>query len=371
MATTNTFTATLLFIFFCVFFFLATPTSSSTQEQHEEELLLDFKSAINDPASALSDWSPETSPKSHFCNWTGVSCSAINTVASLELPHLNLSGDISASACLFPHLSSLNLAHNNFNSSIPSTSPSAPVCAPSTSPTTPSGHPPRPDLRPRLAPIPRSELQPTRGPDPAELGIVDRAPSSQPGANLFAGTVDPSIFANLTQLVVLDLSQNPNLGSELPEEIGSLGKLRLSELEVLDLSQNNFTGNIPLGFGFGNRKLVTLDLSQNKLSGLFPADVCFGKALVELSLHDNSFIGVIANSSLGNCSALQRFQVQNNGFGGAFPSGLWSLPDIRLVRAENNRFSGQIPELASIPPRLEQVQIDNNSFSGGIPQNLG
>lgn len=147
--------------------------------------------------------------------------------------------------------------------------------------------------------------------------------------------------------------------------------LSLSELEVLDLSQNNFTGNIPLGFGFGNRKLVTLDLSQNKLSGLFPADVCFGKALVELSLHDNSFIGVIANSSLGNCSALQRFQVQNNGFGGAFPSGLWSLPDIRLVRAENNRFSGQIPELASIPPRLEQVQIDNNSFSGGIPQNLG
>lgn len=120
----------------------------------------------------------------------------------------------------------------------------------------------------------------------------------------------------------------------------------LHELEILDLSHNNLTGGIPVGFGLGM------------------------KALIELSLNDNSFTGSVPGS-IAECLTLDRFQLQDNMFSGNFPSGLWSLPEIRLIRAENNRFSGEIPSLAGVESRLEQVQIDNNSFTGQIPPGLG
>jgi len=206
---------------------------------------------------------------------------------------------------------------------------------------------------------------------------------------MFSGTLHPSLFKNLSELVLLDLSQNPSLASVLPSEIGSMSRLRwlyvqrsgfygsipasfldLDQIEVLDLSQNNLTGTIPLGFGLGLEKLMSLDLSQNKLSGSFPSDVCSGKALVEISLYENFFTGSVPKT-IAQCLSLERFEVHNNGFSGEFPSGLWSLPKIRLIRAERNHFSGEIPELVTVPSSLEQVQIDNNNFSGKILEGFG
>ncbi|CBI29890.3 unnamed protein product, partial [Vitis vinifera] len=223
---------------------------------------------------------------------------------------------------------------------------------------------------------------------PETIGSLKNLQVLNLGSNLLSGSV-PSVFGNFTELLVLDLSQNRFLVSEIPGGIGKLEKLKqlllqssgfygeipqsfagLQGLTILDLSQNNLTGGVPQTLGASLKNLVSFDVSQNNLLGSFPTGICRGKGLINLSLHTNSFSGSIPNS-ISECLNLERFQVQNNGFSGDFPNGLWSLPKIKLIRAENNRFSGEIPDSISVAAQLEQVQIDNNSFTSKIPQGLG
>ncbi|XP_064940292.1 probably inactive leucine-rich repeat receptor-like protein kinase At5g06940 isoform X1 [Musa acuminata AAA Group] len=361
---------------------------SALSSSSETDLLLTFKSSMEDPTLALSDWSPNST---NHCNWTGITCSKTTSlVTSVDLHGLNLTGDISPSICQLPQLSDLNLANNFFNEAISlRLSECTRLVTLNLSNNLLWGT--FPDQIVLLSSLSTLDLSRNRieGQIPVRLGSLERLQVLNLGSNLFSGIIRPPVFRNLSELVLLDLSQNPSLASELPREIGGLAKLRwlkmqrsglygaipesfigLHELEVLDLSQNNLTGKIPLGFGLGFLKLTALDFSQNMLSGSFPADVCYGKSLKQLSLLDNSFTGPIPYS-IEKCLSLERFQVQDNGFSGELPSGLWSLPELKLVRAENNQFSGEMPDLAGVLSHLEQVQIDNNSFTGRIPGGLG
>lgn len=222
---------------------------------------------------------------------------------------------------------------------------------------------------------------------PESIGLLRSLQVLNLGSNLLSGNLPSPAFGNLTELIVLDLSLNPFLMSEIPPDIWTLENLEkillqscgfyggipgsvvgLQKLTVLDLSENNLTGKLPMLPPFKN--LVSFDVSQNRLSGTFPEGICNGSGLVTLSLHTNSFNGSMP-ASIGRCQSLERFQVQNNEFSGDFPSGLWSLPWIKVIRAENNRFSGEIPDSVSMASQLEQIQIDGNSFTGEIPRGLG
>ncbi|XP_039116929.1 probably inactive leucine-rich repeat receptor-like protein kinase At5g06940 [Dioscorea cayenensis subsp. rotundata] len=374
--------ALLLLFIFIIFISTSSPSS-------DQDLLLTFKTSINGSLQSLSNWSPTTPT----CNFTGISCSTSSppSITSLDLQNLNLSGSISfSSLCQLHHLSQLNLAHNLFNQPIPlSISQCTSLTSLNFSNNLLWGT--LPDQFTQLTFLTVLDLSHNQleGQIPLVLGSLQSLQVLNLGSNLFSGSVHPSIFANLTHLMHLDLSKNPSLSSELPVELGKLSKIKrifmqgcgffagipesilvLHELEVLDLSRNNLTGRIPLGFGLGLPKLLSLDLSQNRMYGSFPADVCYGKSLQELSLHANSFTGFVPDS-IGKCSSLERIQIQDNEFYGQFPSGLWSLPEIRIVRAENNRFSGELPDFVKVPSLLEQIQIDNNSFTGRIPKGIG
>lgn len=225
---------------------------------------------------------------------------------------------------------------------------------------------------------------------PESIGLLRKLKVVNLSNNLLLGNVPSSVFGNLSELVVLDLSQNSYLVSEIPSDVGKLERLEqlllqscgfhgqipdsflgLQSLTILDLSQNNLTGKVPKTLGSSLKNLVSLDVSENKLLGSFPDDICSSKkGVINLSLHTNLFSGPIP-SSINECLNLERFQVQNNLFSGDFPNGLWSLPKIKLIRAENNLFSGPIPESIAMAAQLEQVQIDNNSLTGVIPQGLG
>ncbi|XP_074575928.1 probably inactive leucine-rich repeat receptor-like protein kinase At5g06940 [Curcuma longa] len=354
----------------------------------ESDLLLTFKASMEDPALVLSDWSPNFT---NHCNWTGITCSKTTSlVTSIDLNNRNLSGDISPSICQLPELSTLNLATNNFNQafSLQLTECSRLVILNLSNNLLWGTLPEQIGLLSSLVTLDLSRNH-IEGQIPLSLGSLVRLQVLDLGSNFFSGIIHPHVLKNLSELVLLDLSRNPSLVSQLPQEIGRVSKLRwllmqksglygaipeslldLQELEVLDLSQNNLTGIIPLGLGLGLLKLASVDFSQNMLSGSFPIDVCYGKVLLEVSLHENSFTGSLPKN-IEKCSSLERLQVQDNKFSGELPSGLWSLPQLKLLRAENNLFTGEIPDEVGVPSQLEQVQIDNNNFTGGIARGLG
>ncbi|CAJ1910396.1 unnamed protein product [Sphenostylis stenocarpa] len=377
---------------FCTYLLLLSVSLSIfnlSSSSSEGDILLSFKASIEDSKKALSSWSNTSS--NHHCNWTGITCSTspLQSVTSINLQSLNLSGDISSSICDLPNLSYLNLADNIFSQPIPlhlSECGSLETLNLSTNliwGTIPSQISQFASLR--VLDFSRNHIE---GSIPESLGSLKNLQVLDMGSNLLSGSV-PAVFSNLTKLEVLDLSQNPYLVSEIPEDIGELDNLKqlllqsssfqgkipdslvgLVSLTHLDLSENNLTGGVPQALPSSLKNLVSFDVSQNKLLGPFPNGICKGQNLINLGLHTNAFNGSIPNS-IGECKSLERFQVQNNAFSGDFPIALWSLPKIKLIRAENNRFSGQIPESISGAVQLEQVQLDNNSFAGKIPIGLG
>ncbi|CAI9779456.1 unnamed protein product [Fraxinus pennsylvanica] len=337
----------------------------------------------------LSGWTNTT--KIHYCNWTGISCTRTLpfSVSSINLQNLNLSGEISDSVCKLSKLNNLNLADNLFNQPIPlhlsqcGSLESLNISNNLIWGTIPGQISQIGSLR--VLDFSRNHIE---GKIPESIGSLKQLQFLILGSNLLSGSV-PLALGNFTELLVLDLSENPFLDSEIPGDIAKLNKLEqlllqgsgfygempdffvgLKRLMILDLSQNNLIGEIPkIELFLPN--LVSFDVSRNKLSGSFPNGVCEAKGLINLSLHSNFLNGSIPNESINNCITLERFQVQNNGFSGNFPSSLWSLPKVKLIRAENNRFTGEIPDSLSGDAQMEQVQIDNNSFIGKIPQGLG
>lgn len=392
MATTSQ--STLLFsLSFSFFFFFFIFSSASASASSEAEVLLTFKDSIEDPLNLLTSWSNTTS--THYCNWTGVTCIATESlplsVSSLNLQSLNLSGEISPSICKLPNLSILNLADNLFNQPIPlhlsqcATLETLNLSKNLIWGTIPDQISQFESLR--VLDLSRNHVE---GKIPEVIGSLKKLQVLNLGNNLLSGSV-PFVLANFTELTVLDLSQNPFLVSEIPSGIGKILNLEqlllqgsgfygeipdsflgLKGLSILDLSQNNLTGVLPQSLGgLSLINLVSFDVSQNNLFGPFPNGICNAKGLINLSLHTNFFNGSIPENSINECLNLERFEVQDNGFTGNFPSGLWSLPKIKLIRAENNRFSGKIPDSISMATQLEQVQIDNNSFISKLPQGLG
>ncbi|XP_047325631.1 probably inactive leucine-rich repeat receptor-like protein kinase At5g06940 [Impatiens glandulifera] len=379
-----------LFFFFIIIFFFLPVSIVTSSSSSEADILLSFKASIKLNPDPLSSWSKINA--THYCNWTGVTCtnSSPASVYDLKLQNFNLSGEISSSICQLPSLTHLDLSNNLFNQPIPlHLSQCTSLETLNLSNNLIWGT--IPDQISQFGNLKVLDLGTNHieGNIPESIGSLKNIQVLNLGGNLISGSL-PSIFANLTMLKWLDLSQNPLLASEIPTDIGHLATLEnlflqssgfygsipesfvgLSGLKLLDLSQNNLTGGIPQTLGPSLTNLVSFDISQNRLSGSFPSGICKAKGLINLILFENSLNGSISNGSISDCLNLQRFEIQNNFFSGDFPNGLWSFPKITLIRAENNRFTGEVPDSISMATQLEQVQIDNNSFTGKIPNGFG
>ncbi|CAK9236615.1 unnamed protein product [Sphagnum troendelagicum] len=114
------------------------------------------------------------------------------------------------------------------------------------------------------------------------------------------GTLPPAI-GDLTNLVVLSLTNNPGLTGPIPAEINNL-----AVLQILDLHNNNFNGTIPEFTNLGN--LQELNLSMNNFYGpIDPASIFHASSnLKVLDLSRNNFSGPLPNMSLLSTS-LQQF----------------------------------------------------------------
>ncbi|KAL8539225.1 hypothetical protein ACS0TY_001008 [Phlomoides rotata] len=153
----------------------------------------------------------------------------------------------------------------------------------------------------------------------------------------------PLFICNMSQLVILDLSNNKLRGS-IPECIGTFSDV----LQVLDLRRNKLHGKIPTTIGGTNYALANLGLNGNHLEGALPR-------------------------SLANCTQLQTLDVGNNKIQDTFPSWLQNLTGLKVLILKSNCFHGSIsPPLSNINSfsSLQVIDVSHNNFTGILPEKL-
>ncbi|KAG9149935.1 hypothetical protein Leryth_010009 [Lithospermum erythrorhizon] len=155
-------------------------------------------------------------------------------------------------------------------------------------------------------------------------------------AQNFSGTLSPA-FANLSQLVSLDLSRNLLYGS-VPNEWHSM--------QLHDLS---FMGN--------------------RLSGPFPEVLTKITSLRNLSVEGNLFSGSIP-PEIGNLTNLVKLTLSSNEFTGELPVELGKLTKLTDMRISSNNFSGRIPEFIRNWKKIEKLHIQGCSLQGPIPPSI-
>eukprot|EP00258_Populus_trichocarpa_P047865 XP_024463884.1 probable LRR receptor-like serine/threonine-protein kinase At2g16250 isoform X2 [Populus trichocarpa] len=195
---------------------------------------------------------------------------------------------------------------------------------------------------------------------PSSLGQLVGLSVLDLSSNMFTGSI-PVSFGSLQNLTRLDISMNFLFGS-VPPGIGMLSKL-----QYLNLSMNDLSSSIPAQLG-DLRNLVDLDLSFNSLSGSLPAELRGLRNLQRMLIGINLLGGSLPVNLFPVPSQLQTVVLKSNGFIGAVPDVLWSMPRLRLLDISGNNFTdlsgnyfeGRVPDYVS----------DNASLVSNCLQNL-
>lgn len=143
--------------------------------------------------------------------------------------------------------------------------------------------------------------------------------------------VDLDVFANLTKLVKLSISNN-SISGKFPRKIGEM-------LEFLDISDNLFNSSLPLDIG-KVESLKNLSLAGNNFSGPIPDWISGLSSIQSLDLSRNSFSGPIP-PSLTHLNNLVYLNLSENVFTKKIPSGLQDMVSLEVLDLHGNMFDGE------------------------------
>uniref|UniRef100_A0ACD5TPU4 Uncharacterized protein n=1 Tax=Avena sativa TaxID=4498 RepID=A0ACD5TPU4_AVESA len=224
-------------------------------------------------------------------------------------------------------------------------------------------------------------------------GVICNDNSRVTSLNLFGmdmrGTLTDDI-GSLTELRVLDLSSNKNLGGPLTPAIGKLIQLihlvligcsfsgtipselgNLAQLEFFALNSNKLTGSIPPSLGKLS-KVKWLDLADNHLTGRLPNSRDNGAGLDQLlnaehfHLNQNFLEGSIPEYMFNSSMQLKHILLDRNNFTGSIPASIRVIPTLEVLRLNNNRFTGQFPAMKNLT-KLHVLMLSNNQLHGPMP----
>ena len=425
----------------CMSSCLKSATIPTFANETDQLALLDFKSRISqDPLQLMSSWNESI----HFCNWLGVTCSpSSKRVMVLDLEAKKLAGLIPPSMGNLTHLTGINLRNNRFYGEIPqelgrlqrlqhlnltwnSFGGKLPTnlsyCA-----------------QLRVLDVAYNDLV---GQIPEHLSSLSKLVNLSLGANNLTGSI-PAWIGNFSSLSVLSLLQN-NFQGSIPSELGHLSSLEFFRLSMNNLSgtispqiynisslyffsvsenhlhgslppdvgltlpnlqiffggANNFTGPIPVSLSNASQ-LQKLDFSINVLTGTVPQNFANLQGLVGLKcdvnrLGDGEDGDLNFLKFLANCTSLEILGLQDNNFGGLFPSSIANLSsqlqsltmggnmirgDIPIeignlinlndLGLEYNYLGGTLPNVIGKLQKLKVLYLGGNKFSGSIPSSLG
>ncbi|TYH49892.1 hypothetical protein ES332_D10G167400v1, partial [Gossypium tomentosum] len=301
-------------------------------------------------SSKLDLWDPNT----RCCSWKGVTCQALGHVIGIDLSYQNLSGNLHSIFNLH-HLQRLNLARNNFNTTL---------------------------------------FQYGFGKLPNLTHL-----------NLSASCFHGKIPEGISYLTRIDISWNSRLMGQLPEfsinnslQVLSLTSASFSRsipasiaylgnLVKLDLSYHNFNGLIPPFHRSRVPNLASLDLSRNQLSGSIPSSLFTLSTLRTLSIGYNSFsdhrlkFGIrtfpqLETLQLSSCNLIEfpkfiksqnkltSLDLSNNRFHGLVPNWLWKST-LGVLDLSSNAID--IPNQFPFEDSLQYLDLSNNNISGAVP----
>ncbi|XP_058084857.1 receptor-like protein 56 [Magnolia sinica] len=187
--------------------------------------------------------------------------------------------------------------------------------------------------------------------------------------NNFVGVLPFSLFANLSNLSFLSISNNNQLtvDTEFPMWVPSF------QLHSLYLSNCNLNkgsgGGIPT-FLSTQHSLITLDLSHNSLVGMLPSWL-FYNATSYLRLRDNKLSGPFPWPNQNTTSNLIELDMSVNHVYGPLPDNIGTLfPRIRRFNVSTNALHGTIPSSFADRTDLELLNMSDNKLSGEIPHGL-
>ncbi|KAB2007456.1 hypothetical protein ES319_D10G031400v1 [Gossypium barbadense] len=346
--------------FLLLLFFIFTFPSLSLSLNQEGLYLLQLKSSLSDPDSALSSWNPRHPTP---CNWRGVSCDAATaSVTSLDLSNANLAGPFPSFLCRLQNLSYISFYFNNINSTIPDISTCRNLVHLDLSQNLLTG-----ELPHTLADLLNLKYLDLTGNNisgdfPASFGRFQKLEVLSLVYNLLDGTI-PAFLGNISTLKMLNLSYNPFSPGRIPPELGNL-----TNLEILWLTECNLVGEIPDSLG-KLKKLADLDLALNHLVGNIPSSLTELVSVVQIELYNNSLTGELPRG-FSNLTNLRLLDVSMNRLTGKIPDELTRLP-LESLNLYSNNLEGTLPPSIADSPALYELRIFQNRLTGELPQNLG
>ncbi|KAL8258073.1 hypothetical protein R6Q59_030114 [Mikania micrantha] len=364
----------------------------------------DFLGTFSTLASIdLSDNSFDTSMPDLLCN--------LSSLVRLDLSINNFYGSVPSNLSLLSRLEYLNLRYNHLSGNIPMVSNL--VCLDISGNMFSGPIPASLGLFSRLEDLSLYDNQ-FGGNIPSSLGQLSKLKNLDLSRNSLVGVLSETHFANLKNLIHLDMSWSSlalnfssrwippfqlqefsasscsNIGPYFPNWLHTQTHLQrldlsnssirdtipqwfesiLSHILYLDLSNNQIGGKMPL-FHFDTSNRIwdsTLKMNSNKFEGPLAA---FPSNVIILDLSDNLLSGEVPQTDGTMNLTLETVNLSKNRFTGNIPEDLCNLSNITVLDLSQNKLSGRLPECLGNLSSLVAMDLSNNTITGVVPSSLG
>ncbi|KAM7470458.1 hypothetical protein LguiA_008641 [Lonicera macranthoides] len=331
--------STSFFFFFFLLLINLTFTAQSLTHPSDISALKSFKSSIKPtsipPYSCLASWNFTSDPCSapHITHFTcGLSCSDSNPsfITQITLDPAGYSGTLSPLISGLTQLSDLDLSDNNFFGPIP----------------------------PSLSSLPKLNTLTLRSNSfSGSIPNLARLTSLDLSHNSLSGVLSNTLSA-LTKLKRLDLSFN--------KFTGPIPKLPPNLLE-LAIKGNSLSGSISKSAFNELTQLSVVELSENSLSGTIQPWFFLLPSLQQVNLANNSFTRVEIWKPSNKNSDLVAVDIGFNKIEGPLPVNFAYYPVLSSLTLRYNRLRGPIPWEFSKKATLKRLYLDGNYLNGSPP----
>ncbi|KAF3435456.1 hypothetical protein FNV43_RR22545 [Rhamnella rubrinervis] len=331
-----------LLLHFHISFLFFTTTQALTSPS-DISALKAFKSSIKPTSipqwSCLASWDFSTDPcafprRTHFT--CGLSCSPDSTwITQITLDPAGYSGTLSPLISKLTHLIALDLADNAFYGPIPSSISS-------------------------LSNLQTLTLRSNKfsGSIPPSVTQLKSLEAMDFSHNSLFGFL-PSNMNSMSNLRRLDLSFN--------KLTGSLPKLPPNLFE-LALKANSLSGFISKSSFEGLTQLEVVELSENSFTGTLQAWFFLLPSIQQVDLANNSLTRVeISSPAAGSTSDLVAVDLSFNRIEGYAPVNFAAYPLLSSLSLRYNRLRGKIPSEYSKKKSLTRLYLDGNFLIGQPP----